>query len=132
MPQASFSFEDSDAAAAALARAVPVRSGHYDELRHAGGALRPHWQRFFGELPGEDLGELDRCLAALRRQIHDDGITYNVYRDGREGGPVRPWSLDLLPFVIGAAGAGLRPPRLPAAAGRRGPRGRHAPAHRCL
>ncbi|MCA3227184.1 MAG: circularly permuted type 2 ATP-grasp protein [Burkholderiales bacterium] len=103
MPQASFSFEDSDAAAAALARAVPVRSGHYDELRHAGGALRPHWQRFFGELPGEDLGELDRCLAALRRQIHDDGITYNVYRDGREGGPVRPWSLDLLPFVIGAA-----------------------------
>jgi uncharacterized circularly permuted ATP-grasp superfamily protein/uncharacterized alpha-E superfamily protein len=103
MAQTSFSFDDSSPAAAALARAAPARSGSYDELRTADGAMRAHWLRFFGELGGEGLGDLDRRLTELRRQIRDDGITYNVYADSAEGGgPARPWSLDLLPFVIEA------------------------------
>ncbi|MFO1235145.1 MAG: circularly permuted type 2 ATP-grasp protein [Rivihabitans pingtungensis] len=33
------------------------------------------------------------------RQIRDNGITYNVYADTRLG-PARPWSLDILPFIL--------------------------------
>ena len=36
--------------------------------------------------------------ASLARQIRDNGVTYNVYSD--EGGPQRPWSLDLFPLIL--------------------------------
>jgi uncharacterized circularly permuted ATP-grasp superfamily protein/uncharacterized alpha-E superfamily protein len=101
--QASFSFDDTHPVAAALARAVPGRSAHYDELRDADNQFRPQWQQFFQQLAGDELGDLDRRLAALQRQIRDDGITYNVYSEHGADGPARPWSLDLLPFIISAA-----------------------------
>jgi uncharacterized circularly permuted ATP-grasp superfamily protein/uncharacterized alpha-E superfamily protein len=102
MAQASFSFDDSQPAAAALARAVPARAAHYDELRDGDGVFRPAWQAFFQQLATDELGDLDRRQAALQRQIRDDGITYNVYTDHGPEGPARPWSLDLLPFIISA------------------------------
>jgi uncharacterized circularly permuted ATP-grasp superfamily protein len=101
--QASFSFDDSSPAAAALSRAAPVRAGQYDELRSDAGHLRPAWQAFFDAQGSEGLADLDRRVQALRRQIRDDGITYNVYSDASPDSPARPWSLDLLPFVISAA-----------------------------
>lgn len=103
MAQTSFSFNDSSPAAAALSRAAPVRAGQFDELRSDAGSLRPAWQAFFDAQGSEGLTDLDRRLLALRRQIHDDGITYNVYSDTGPDSPARPWSLDLLPFVISAA-----------------------------
>lgn len=103
MAQGSFSFDSGSPASAALSRAAPSRSGHFDELKAADGTLRPAWQKFFEHAGGADLGDLDRRAAELARQIRDDGITYNVYADDADGnGPARPWSLDLLPFVIGA------------------------------
>jgi uncharacterized circularly permuted ATP-grasp superfamily protein/uncharacterized alpha-E superfamily protein len=105
MAQASFTFDDSHPAAAAHARAVPARAAHYDELNQPDGVFRPHWQAFFQRLAADELGDLDRRVAALQRQIRDDGITYNVYSEhGAEDvhGPARPWSLDLLPFIITA------------------------------
>jgi uncharacterized circularly permuted ATP-grasp superfamily protein/uncharacterized alpha-E superfamily protein len=80
--------------------ALPIRAGHYDELRAAGGALRAHWASFFGALGEEGVADLDRRAATVTRRIHDDGITYNVYSDS--GGPQHPWSLDLVPFVVDA------------------------------
>lgn len=80
--------------------AADPAGGHYDELRTADGALRPAWRQFFAHLGAPGVGDLDRRAAMLARQIRDDGITYNVHRP--DGGGERPWSLDLLPLLIGA------------------------------
>jgi uncharacterized circularly permuted ATP-grasp superfamily protein/uncharacterized alpha-E superfamily protein len=37
-------------------------------------------------------------MTSLERQLRDNGVTYNVYAD--EGGPQRPWSLDLFPLIV--------------------------------
>ena len=84
----------------ALDLAVPSGDGHYDELRAADGGLRPAWQQFFTHLGAAGFADLDRRAAMLARQIRDDGVTYNVNRPG--GSAERPWSLDLLPLIIGA------------------------------
>ena len=82
-----------------LRRARVAEQGHYDELRDADGALRPGWRRF-AELLDAPLDELTRRQGLLARQIHEDGITYNVYN--AQGGPSRPWSLEVLPLIIPA------------------------------
>ncbi len=56
------------------------------------------WSLFFGNLEADGLGDLNQRAASLARQIRDNGVTYNVYAD--EGGPQRPWSLDLFPLVL--------------------------------
>jgi len=104
--------------AAALAPlALP---GHYDELRGVGvpaaggggvdGAARPPvaaeapltpaWAEFFGHLGADGFSDLDRRTLSLRRQVRDNGITYNVYADGH--GPQRPWAVDLFPLIVTA------------------------------
>lgn len=103
MAQSSFQFDPvHDAAAEALRRAIPGRAGHFDELRGAEGAvaeeLQPAWRRFFQTLGVAAFRDLDRRVEMVRRQISEDGITYNVY--GEDTGRARPWSLDLLPFII--------------------------------
>ena len=42
---------------------------------------------------------MDRRKRELERQIHDNGITYNIYAD--QTGPQRPWSVDLFPLILG-------------------------------
>ncbi len=100
----------------ALTKACAAGAGHFDELRasatpgrpsasagttsanRAEPPLTPAWQKFFDGLstPGEP--DLDRRWLGLQRQIRDNGVSYNVYAD--EGGPQRPWSLDLFPLLI--------------------------------
>jgi uncharacterized circularly permuted ATP-grasp superfamily protein/uncharacterized alpha-E superfamily protein len=74
-------------------------AGSFDELRAPDGVLRAPWQRFFGCYEG-DAPELDQCAALVAQQIRDDGITHNVYSE--QGTAARPWSLELLPFLIDA------------------------------
>ncbi|MDP3309919.1 MAG: circularly permuted type 2 ATP-grasp protein, partial [Polaromonas sp.] len=62
--------------------------------------LAPDWHRFFNFLGGEGFEDLNHRAANLRRQIRDNGVTYNVYADA--DGPQRPWSLDLFPLVLSA------------------------------
>ncbi|WP_027477130.1 circularly permuted type 2 ATP-grasp protein [Curvibacter gracilis] len=93
---------------------LPATSGHFDELRgqeaqaaepgEAGddtstlpGFTGP-WSDFFKHLGSEGLADLDHREASLKRQIRDNGVTYNVYADA--SGPQRPWSLDLFPLII--------------------------------
>lgn len=103
-------------AALAAALAPPAAPGHYDELRggvsapaadpHATPATRvarhamptPAWSRFFESVGREGFDDLNRRTTELQRQVRDNGITYNVYAD--QGGPQRPWSLDLFPLLI--------------------------------
>ncbi len=77
--------------------ALPARDGHFDEMRGHGDTLRPSWRRFFELLGADGFADLDRRLEVVTRQIHENGMTYTVYADE---GPPRPWSLDLLPFVV--------------------------------
>ncbi|MDP2032098.1 MAG: circularly permuted type 2 ATP-grasp protein [Polaromonas sp.] len=63
--------------------------------------LASDWHRFFNFLGAEGFEDLNHRAANLRRQIRDNGVTYNVYADA--DGPQRPWSLDLFPLVLSAA-----------------------------
>ncbi len=83
-------------------------AGHFDELRGVvatGNGTRDQapadptgaWTSFFEHLADDGL-DLNQRTASLERQIRDNGVTYNVYAD--EGGPQRPWSLDLFPLII--------------------------------
>lgn len=96
-------FDDADLAsqvpADLLRRAAAAEAGHHDELRDADGQLRPAWAAFAAQL-GAPLDDLARRQALLARQIQEDGVTYNVYN--AQGGPSRPWSLEVLPLLIDA------------------------------
>lgn len=84
--------------------AYAARPDRYDELCQRIGpavVVRPHWREFYRGLAAMAPAEVAARRAALRRQIHDNGITYNVYADPR--GFERPWELDLLPFILPAA-----------------------------
>ena len=61
-------------------------------------ALTDPWNAFFNFLGADGLDDLNRRSANLKRQIRDNGVTYNVYADAN--GPQRPWSLDLFPLLI--------------------------------
>jgi len=104
MPQFLFQTDPSqDAVSLAVHAALAARPGHYDELRapaDAPGAtrLRDPWPRFFELLGTDGFADLDRRADGVARQIRENGITYNIYADAN--GPTRPWSLDLLPFII--------------------------------
>lgn len=100
----------------AITLACAASAGHFDELRGtvAPGAeqasrsasvsiagelkLTTAWGQFLDSLPDQGGPELKQRASSLQRQIRDNGVTYNVYAD--EGGPQRPWSLDLFPLLI--------------------------------
>ncbi len=62
------------------------------------GFLSSPWTSFFNFLGTKGFEDLNHRSANLRRQIRDNGVTYNVYAD--TNGPQRPWSLDLFPLII--------------------------------
>ena len=74
-----------------------VADGHFDELQDGDRQLRPSWDRFAGA--GGDLSREAFSAAArhVAHQIHENGVTYNVYD---ETAASRPWSLDILPALI--------------------------------
>ncbi len=73
-------------------------SGFFDEFLDAEGQPRPHWQTLSSKLGSIDQDGWQRRERQLVRLIHDNGITYNVYRES-ETDP-RPWNLDMLPLVL--------------------------------
>jgi len=120
--QESLPLGDADEAAAAVgaaahafaSHALPPEHGVWDELRGAGGVLRPAWQRFVAAVPRPAAGlsvaeELDHRVAQVEQRIRLDGVTHNVFSDAASAGAAgaagagvsaRPWSLQLLPLVI--------------------------------
>ena len=72
----------------------------FDESVATGGALRPHYAKFFGSLEQVGAGELERRWENARRLVQEQGITYNVYGDAR--GMERTWELDPMPLLIAA------------------------------
>lgn len=71
---------------------------HYDEMRDASGALRPHYRAYsewLAEIPPERLAEKRREADLL---FHRVGITFTVYGD--EAGTERMIPFDLVPRII--------------------------------
>ena len=63
---------------AALLDGYCVPAGHFDELCVVDGTPRAQWEGFAisGDLTREHLS---RAQARIDRQIHENGVTYNVY-----------------------------------------------------
>jgi uncharacterized circularly permuted ATP-grasp superfamily protein/uncharacterized alpha-E superfamily protein len=101
LPQLNRLSDAPSAAEMAVSAALPASAGHYDELREggrAGGALGAHWQTFFEHMGPEGFSDLPRRRQTLDQQLHDNGVTFNVYAD--EHSQQRPWSLDLFPMIV--------------------------------
>ena len=90
-----------------FAQAQTAPAGHWDELQGgvpaAAGApsfspLSAAWSDFMQHLPDVSPAALNARKAQLERQVHDNGISYNVYADADR--PQRPWSLDLFPLMV--------------------------------
>jgi uncharacterized circularly permuted ATP-grasp superfamily protein/uncharacterized alpha-E superfamily protein len=77
-----------------------VPAGHFDELLDRG-QLRPWWTAFGAHVQDLSAEGLTSAQARVAKEIHESSITHSVYAatDGR----TRPWTLDLLPLIVGAA-----------------------------
>ncbi len=89
-----------DAAEAATAASGTAASADPAAAARAAAAapLTSDWAEFFGHLGQDGFSDLDRRTLSLRRQVRDNGITYNVYADTH--GPQRPWAVDLFPLIL--------------------------------
>jgi uncharacterized circularly permuted ATP-grasp superfamily protein len=76
----------------------PSNEAHYNELLDAQGLPRPHWQGLMQTLAHQDSLQMRQRVETVRRQVRDNGVTYNVYHD--TDGLQRPWGLDVLPFIL--------------------------------
>lgn len=70
----------------------------FDELIGADGLPRLHWRMLLSSLDRLPAEELRARRESARRLLREHGATYNVYADAQ--GLERPWSLDLLPFIV--------------------------------
>ncbi len=85
-----------------LLAVYPHPSPRHDEMFEPSGAVRDHWRAVWDVLVCSKPNEMRRWTDYVRRQVRENGITYNVYADPR--GADRPWELDVLPLP-GNAGA---------------------------
>jgi uncharacterized circularly permuted ATP-grasp superfamily protein/uncharacterized alpha-E superfamily protein len=69
----------------------------YDELKAEDGALRPQWRKFFEHMEAIGPQELERRWEKAKHQLHENGVSYNVYGDPR--GVERPWNLSPIPVL---------------------------------
>ncbi len=72
----------------------------FDERQGIDGIPRPEWFGLMSQLEGLGPAEIGRRWEQCRRIIRENGITYNLFRNGSAAD--RPWQLDPIPFVIGA------------------------------
>lgn len=77
-----------------------VPAGHFDELLGPSGRPRAWWTAFAGHAGDITGAALTTAQARIARQIQESSITHTVFAaaDGRS----RPWTLDVLPFIVSA------------------------------
>ncbi len=85
---------------ASLLSRYETPTGHVDELFDGTQSLRPHWEQFSQHAGALSAESLSRAQARVDRQIHENGVTFNVY--AAADGLARPWTLDVLPFIAPA------------------------------
>ena len=72
----------------------------FNEMLGDAGQPRAHWAQFLEHLAREGPEAMHQRVQAVGRQVHANGVTYNVYADPK--GIQRPWELDALPFILPA------------------------------
>ncbi len=82
----------------ALLSTYPHKLSGYDEMLDSSGQVRPHWKALYDQLENEAPEMVRQRINTVQRQVRENGVTYHVYADPR--GSQRPWSLDVLPFII--------------------------------
>src|SRR5262245_60222097 len=92
-----------------LLRGYAAPQGHFDEVRDRRGELRPYWEAFAAASETIGPDELAAAQRRVARQLHDNGVTYNVQAMESP----RAWALDVLPHIVPATewqplSAGLR------------------------
>lgn len=103
MPRRTLS-TNATATAPSVLSEQPLLSGYkpeaaiYDEMMLPSGELRPHWQAFGDFLKRCGHSELSARKESIQRLLRDHGVTFNVYDSDMSAS--RPWSLDLLPFIV--------------------------------
>lgn len=75
--------------------------GAYDEAFDAAGQPRPAWADFVAAAREVSSEELARRTQQAEEQLHENGVTFNIFHDGQS--LQRPWRLDLLPVIFSAA-----------------------------
>ena len=83
-----------------LAAHYPPAQQRFDELFSSDGQPRAHWAMLLGALSREPADAMRQRVEAVARQVHENGVTYNIYADPQ--GMQRPWELDALPFILPA------------------------------
>ncbi|HSH73892.1 MAG TPA: circularly permuted type 2 ATP-grasp protein [Methylophilaceae bacterium] len=81
-----------------LLNRYPHSPGRHDELLESTGEPRLHWRALLETLEQEPPLQMRQRVDAVRRQVRENGVTYNVYADTK--GVQRPWDLDILPFIL--------------------------------
>ncbi len=73
----------------------------YDEMSLGTGELREHWEYLIRSLEALGADEFQRRSVEVRRLLHENGVTYNVYADAQT--MERLWPLDPLPVLVTSA-----------------------------
>ncbi|WP_317201667.1 circularly permuted type 2 ATP-grasp protein [Janthinobacterium sp.] len=70
----------------------------YDEMLDAAQLPRAHWRAMLANLEHEAPDMMRQRFEMVRRQVHENGVTYNVSADA--DGKQRPWDLNVLPLIL--------------------------------
>jgi uncharacterized circularly permuted ATP-grasp superfamily protein/uncharacterized alpha-E superfamily protein len=70
----------------------------FDELHDPSGNIRAHWVKYFEHLAQLGTEQARRNWSKTKQLLHENGASYNVYRDASPG--ERPWRLSPIPYVV--------------------------------
>lgn len=74
-------------------------SGFYDELVDRQRRPRPSWKALLKGMDELGAERIEQREEQLNRIIKENGVTYNVYGDTASG-HARPWTMDIVPFLL--------------------------------
>jgi uncharacterized circularly permuted ATP-grasp superfamily protein/uncharacterized alpha-E superfamily protein len=75
-----------------------TEAGRWDECHDPNGVARPGWNELLNHVEHLGAHEINRRWEQCRRIIRENGVTYNLFRDGAAAD--RPWQLDPLPMIL--------------------------------
>ncbi|OBY65632.1 hypothetical protein LPB3_03985 [Polaribacter vadi] len=71
---------------------------NYDEVLKSDMKINPTWEKLLSNFSKLGIKEITKRQENLDWLLAENGVTYNVYNDPK--GLNRPWSLNIIPFVI--------------------------------